>query len=228
MCLNPGHAYMRAAIRAVPAAEFAHWKAERSACAGEALQQSFHVKLGAGNRLETADGAPLGAQTVLAGTCLKFDLAPNPAPVTFTASGGHTKTIPANTRADSFFGFKVPTTGNFTVYANDGPTVTFTAITATRVEVDLADFRLNPVEVKLEAGKSYLIEATNVHSVVHNLFIGHWDGKGAQSVLAKSPDAVAAGTVGPFVANLPAGTYDMWCNVPGHYGLGMVGKVVVA
>jgi cytochrome c oxidase subunit 2 len=228
MCLNPGHAYMRAHITAVSQEEFVHWKAGRMACLGQSIQQTFKVTLGADNRLLGTDGNPIADQTVVAGTCLKFDLQPTGRDVSFTGPFGRVKTIPANTRTDTFFNITVPDAGNYTVFANQGPAVTFTGVTAKQLKVELGPFKLLPPEIKLKANERYLVEPVNTHSAVHNLFIGHWDGKGEQQILAQSPDAVSPGSSGPFLVQLPAGRYDMWCNVPGHYGLGMVGTVVVS
>jgi uncharacterized cupredoxin-like copper-binding protein len=184
--------------------------------------------VGADDRLVGLDDKPLGDQTVVAGTCLKFDLQPTGRDVTFTGPGGATKTIPADTATDTFFNFTVGEPGNYTVSVNGGPAVTFAGVQAKRLRVELADFKFRPPEIKLEAGERYLIDTPNVHSATHNLFIGHWDGSGQQEILAKSPDSVAPGSSGPFLAQLEEGTYTMWCNIPGHYDLGMVGTVTVS
>jgi uncharacterized cupredoxin-like copper-binding protein len=102
--------------------------------------------------------------------------------------------------------------------------IVFNVIEAISVPITLGHYAIEPGHKDFVVGKSYLIQVTNVHDTVHNLYIGHHGG----AVLAHS-ESVTPGNVGSFLfAPTEKGDFEMWCNIPGHYELGMHGTVTVA
>jgi uncharacterized cupredoxin-like copper-binding protein len=119
--------------------------------------------------------------------------------------------------------FETGVAGDFTVQSEGRNDLVFRSVEAEVVEVDLGDFELAPDHLDLEAGKTYLLQVRNVHSTAHNLYIGDLDGE----TLAASA-TIPGGATTSFVWTAAAGEFDMWCDVPGHADLGMVGTVSVA
>lgn len=220
MCLNPGHGYMRAQIVSEPRAAFDQWFAERQLEAGHELVARVTV---------TADGGSLttsDATTLVTGTraIVTFSNHEDDA-LTLAIPGQPDRTVAAGT--SDLFAFDVPEAGNYTLSASNGGTLTFGAIDAEVVDIELGSYYIKPNAVSLEKGKSYLIRIAVVDSV-HNYYVGHWDGSGPKTVLAQSP-TVSGGGAGAFVFTpTESGSFDAWCDVPGHYGLGMRGTATVA
>jgi heme/copper-type cytochrome/quinol oxidase subunit 2 len=230
MCLNPGHAYMHAAIKSVPRAEYDHWLLDRHAHAGKPGQVvlSYGLTVTAGG-LGGPGGAPLGNQTVVTDARIVLDVAnPTDDPVKLSLDGqplgavtltgtGSPEIAP---HGQAFFAFetgKEPAT--YSLDASNGGHVAFEAIAAKPIKVQLADFQLVPNHIEMKVGTTYLIQLQNVHVAVHNLYIGHHGG----DVLANS-DSLAPGGAGSFLYTpTTAGQYEMWCNIAGHYDAGTHG-----
>ncbi len=215
MCHNPGHAYMRARIVSVPPDDFAFWLAKKELAVGAELVQEVDVKASA--------FASLADQTVVAGTRIVVAFENDgDAPVVLEATGAGA--VQAVAGATILYAFDVAQPGaTYNLTASGLGTVAYRALEATVVTVDLGAFRLIPDHLDLQAGTTYLIQLRNVHTTVHNLYIGHYgDGTEATSI------DLQAGEDGSFTwTPTEAGEYEMWCNVPGHYGLGMKGTVTV-
>jgi len=235
MCLNPGHAIMRARIKAVPQADFDHWLKERQASAGAAVVNTFALKA-TDKGLVGGDGKAAGPFTVAVGsraTRIIIDLAPPTQEITLSAPGEAPKTFARGEAVDTFYAFDVTGAGNVTLEARSGDkvvgSVVFMAVSAQNLQVELGPFRLVPEHISLKAGTTYLITLPNTHTTVHDLYIGHYNGGGAASeVLAKS-SSVGPGGQGAFIVTVEeTGEFDMWCNQPGHVGQGMIGSVSVA
>jgi heme/copper-type cytochrome/quinol oxidase subunit 2 len=227
MCMNPGHAYMRARMQAVPRADYDLWVNERGAIAGASpsLVQSLVLQV-QGGRLVDSGGSAVQPLEVVSGTRVVVQLRAPPQDVTFRV-GSESKTIRAGESADPFFGFTLDATGETLLEASVGnrtERIAFDVIDAERLEVELGSFRLVPEHIPLEARQTYLISIPNTHNTGHNLFIGRLGGE----VLAQSPTINGGETTTFRVKIDEAGTYDMWCNIPGHVGLGMTGKVTVS
>jgi len=214
MCLNPGHGYMRAKLIVEPMADFQAWLKHRQLEAGHDLLSEVTVTADA-TGLHTKDNLTVvkGTRVIAAVTNSGKDA------VTLSAPGATDVTIPAGGSDD--FAFDVPNVGDVQMTSSGNGSLTFHAIDAQVVDVTLSSYHIAPVNAELQAGHTYLIRVKAMDSV-HNYYIGHWDGgSGKKDVLASSPN-VSGGSTASFVFTpTTTGSYDTWCDVPGHYGLGM-------
>lgn len=226
MC-GPGHAYMRAEILAEPRADFDRWLEEKRLAVGADLVQKVHV-VADGDSLETEGLAEEGGVeflTIVAGTRVLLEVentADQPLDLSLSASTP-LGTIPARSTGLVAFDTAAEVPGDRTVLGSNGGNLTFRAIQAEVVEVDLGAYRLIPQHLDLESGTTYLVQVRNVHNAAHNLFIGDLD----SGELAHSA-TIGGGAATSFTWTAVAGEFDMWCDVPGHADLGMVGTVSVA
>jgi heme/copper-type cytochrome/quinol oxidase subunit 2/plastocyanin len=230
MCLNPGHAYMRARFSAVPEPQYERWFSERKAAGDANIVQRFRLEARDGALVQVG-GGDLSNLTLAAKTRVVVDLAPPAQDVTLSATGAEPRTIRAGERTDTFYAFDLEEPGTFTLTASTGGSVTFTAVEAIAKTVLMGTgngFRFDPAHLDLEVGKTYLITVPNVHSATHDLHIGTLNGGNGDVVVARSPSVGANGSGAFLVTPTEAGEFDMWCSQPGHVGLGMVGTVTVA
>ena len=85
----------------------------------------------------------------------------------------------------------------------------------------LAEYRITPTQLSLDAG-SYTFTAVNDGTISHSLAL---TGSGIDG---HTPDAAfAPGHSEGFTATLKPGTYQFFCPIDGHRGLGMQGTLVV-
>jgi cytochrome c oxidase subunit 2 len=227
MCLNPGHAYMHAAIKAVPKAQFDHWFAQKRAEGGANLLQHLAVEAKA-DGLHLAGNPAILNDTfqVAAGMRIVVDVKAD-RDVTLTATGAAPKTFRAGEAVDTFYAFDAKTPGTYTLIADNGGIATFTATAAIPKTVTLSNFKLTPDALQVEAGKTYLIQVPNAGMATHDLHIGHYNGGANPEILAHSPSVGAGGSAAFLWTPKEKGTFDMWCNQSGHAALGMVGTVTV-
>jgi uncharacterized cupredoxin-like copper-binding protein len=79
--------------------------------------------------------------------------------------------------------------------------------------------------IPLVHGKRYTIAVRNTGRYSHDLLI---DGHGLEDVGIHNKTPIASGKRGSFTVTFPkAGTYDLYCAIPGHKAKGMELKVVV-
>lgn len=103
----------------------------------------------------------------------------------------------------------------------------------------LEDFKISPRAAEAKAG-SVLIKARNAGTVEHELVVARTKRKPANLPTNKLGDVregainvigeiseTAPGEAGKTKLKLKPGKYVMFCNVPGHYGLGMNGRLTV-
>lgn len=90
---------------------------------------------------------------------------------------------------------------------------------ATTVEISMIDLAFEPADVSIPAGVDVTVNATNNGVLPHN-----W----AVAEPSLTTETIQGGQVSSVVVNLPAGTYDLLCTVPGHASAGMVGVLTVA
>jgi uncharacterized cupredoxin-like copper-binding protein len=93
------------------------------------------------------------------------------------------------------------------------------------VNADLGDYWVKPSETSVPAG-NVTFNATNVGQVPHELMIermpikmdapGQPNEDAAQGMI----DDMNPGESGSMTLNLKPGSYELFCNVPGHYGMG--------
>ena len=89
------------------------------------------------------------------------------------------------------------------------------------VAVHETEYKLNPNAISLAKPGTYVFKAVNGGTIAHALAI---TGNGVNSSIS----AIDPGSSGTLKVALPkAGTYEIYCPVDGHKGLGMKGKVTV-
>lgn len=88
---------------------------------------------------------------------------------------------------------------------------------AQEVTVTMHDIYFDPAEVSIPANTPVKFVLPNQGAAVHDFSI---DALGVSVT-------VNPGETGEVVINAPAGTYDFYCNIPGHKDAGMVGKLTV-
>ena len=89
------------------------------------------------------------------------------------------------------------------------------------VGIQLTEYRMAPATITLGAG-SYTFTATNAGTISHALELS------GSGVDAHTPDlAFAPGHQESFTLTLKTGTYQYFCPIDGHRGLGMVGTLVI-
>ncbi|MCZ7526948.1 MAG: cupredoxin domain-containing protein [Acidimicrobiia bacterium] len=86
------------------------------------------------------------------------------------------------------------------------------------VELDAGNFYFEPENVEAPAG-IVEIEVTNVESGEHTLVIEDVDGFRIRVPGKGDTDALKV--------ELAPGTYEFWCDIPGHRSAGMEGELVV-
>ncbi|MHB8632718.1 MAG: cytochrome c oxidase subunit II transmembrane domain-containing protein [Thermoplasmatota archaeon] len=218
-CGNPGHAGMLAQIVAEPRADFDHWLKHRHEAAGATIVQD--LKVTATPTGFTVGGQPPANLTLVVGERLLVE-ASNPLdhPVTFTA-GGESLTVPP--KGDDFFHADFNATGPGALSSDTGGTMRISVIQATAVPVTLVEYSITPSNIPLTKGTQYLIQVHNAGTTIHNFYIGHYGG----TVVAHSDNVPAGGTVSFLFQPTDSGSFEDWCNVPGHYQLGMHAQLTV-
>jgi plastocyanin len=87
------------------------------------------------------------------------------------------------------------------------------------ISISETEFALDPSEATVAAGP-VTIDVTNDGSIVHNLEV---EGDGIEEVTAD----LQAGDKDTLELDLPAGTYEMYCNIDAHADQGMEGELTV-
>ena len=93
------------------------------------------------------------------------------------------------------------------------------AARATTVHVSESEFKIVPAPAKVAAGKVTFV-VKNTGKIAHDLAVQGTAGA------AKTP-LIAAGKSASLTVTLAAGTYTLYCSVPGHRAAGMVKTLVV-
>lgn len=103
---------------------------------------------------------------------------------------------------------------------------------ATSVSVSASEFAFDPADVAIVADTDVEVTLDNVGAVEHN-----WTVLEAGTTISTEADyddglavadvAAAAGASESGTVNLPAGSYQIICTVPGHFGAGMEGSLEV-
>jgi len=86
----------------------------------------------------------------------------------------------------------------------------------TTVDVKTVDLKFEPAEFTVAAGVDVTVNLTNDGALPHDFTIDD---------PAVASEEIAGGASTTFTMNLPAGTYDFYCSIPGHKEAGMVGTV---
>ena len=93
-----------------------------------------------------------------------------------------------------------------------------TAAAGNTVTMEAGDFYFKPKDVTIPANTPVTFKITNVAQIPHNFSI---------DVLAISV-ALPPGKTEDVTVNAPAGTYQFYCNLPGHRAAGMEGTLTVS
>jgi uncharacterized cupredoxin-like copper-binding protein len=88
---------------------------------------------------------------------------------------------------------------------------------ATEATVTMVDIAFQPDSLTIPANTDVTVSLPNTGASLHNFSIDE---------LGISVD-VSPGDTGSATINAPAGTYEFYCNVPGHREAGMVGTLTV-
>jgi uncharacterized cupredoxin-like copper-binding protein len=89
------------------------------------------------------------------------------------------------------------------------------------VTVHETEYKLNPSRISLTAPGTYVFKGVNDGTVTHALAV---EGNGVD----QDSTSISPGGSGTLKVSLPkAGTYEIYCPVDGHKGLGMKGTVTV-
>jgi len=109
---------------------------------------------------------------------------------------------------------------------------------STTVTIELTEFAFTPNEITLEAGQPYILEVLNAGTVKHEFTAGDFfrtvatrKAETAESEV-KVPffteiEVFAGKSVEIFLIPLIPGTYDLVCEIEGHYEAGMFGTITV-
>lgn len=104
----------------------------------------------------------------------------------------------------------------------------------TTVKATLTDFKFDPAEWTVPAGKEVTLDLTNNGSVQHSWALmskpvsgtSFTDADKANVLFSKTVQA-GASEKATFTAPTTPGDYQVVCDVPGHFEAGMVGKLTV-
>jgi uncharacterized cupredoxin-like copper-binding protein len=89
------------------------------------------------------------------------------------------------------------------------------------VTVHETEYKLTPSTISLAKPGTYVFKGVNDGTVTHALAV---EGNGVD----KDSAHISAGSSGTLKVTLPkAGTYEIYCPVDGHKGLGMEGKITI-
>ena len=89
---------------------------------------------------------------------------------------------------------------------------------ATTVALKAVDLKFEPADFTIAADTDVTIDFANAGALTHNFYMPKPEFTSKE---------LTGGQAETFKLNLPAGTYDYWCPVPGHKEAGMVGKITV-
>ncbi len=110
--------------------------------------------------------------------------------------------------------------------------------TAKTVTIDMSEFAFTPKDVTLEAGQPYVLEVVNTGTVKHEFTAGDF----FRTVATRKAETAESEVKVPFFTEIEVfagkkaelyliplvpGTYDLLCEIEGHYEAGMFGTITV-
>lgn len=161
-------------------------------------------------------GAPALGSTDADGYILRIDVSqPGPTDVRSVAStvGGQGLGIPTN----SDFGDATPATDAQPTAGATEPSAVSTAEAKQTVELEAGDFYFKPKEFSIPANTPVKVTVKNVSPLPHNFSIDE----------LKVSIYFQPGESNSVTINAPAGTYEFYCDLPGHKAAGMLGTLTV-
>lgn len=230
MCINPGHAYMRGKIEAVPMSEYQDW-AERTQLCGQAGCETLNATIDSDGRFSVPAYVEAGNRTPIQfiNNTRVVVTVDNQDDVAHTVrAGGHASVdVPAGSQSRLAFD-AAPAGASFVLgsVAEGGghpvevvePDGIFHAV------LDEWTIMYEESDLTLEAGGTYVFEIENTGSVDHNLFFGSYGQSGPDSVVGGSATIPAGGTGRLVLQPTEDTTLDAWCNVSGHVSQGMINR----
>lgn len=119
----------------------------------------------------------------------------------------------------SVVAFLVATLGIVVVAAKDsGSSSTSVSTSSAPIAVTLSEFKIDPANMTASAG-TIKLNVTNSGTQVHNLEIAQLN--------KKTPDIAPGKSATLDLGDVPAGTYAVTCNIPGHADAGMKATLTV-
>ncbi len=212
------HGYMRAQFKAVPQAEFDDWLEDKKA-----------EQVSGGNLITVTDSGvePTSVQAVANAPFEYLIRNDGSQPVEASFADASTGQIPAGEWR--WLNTTAPESGEHELSVGE-QTVTVEVIQPTVVDVELGDFTIDPGQTEFTAGEAYLLNVTNVHTTVHNLYLGlPQEEDGQDSIVTSTRDLQPGESAQILFIPEETGSFTMWCDVPGHYQGGMfTGYTVVS
>ncbi|MGI8485325.1 MAG: ScyD/ScyE family protein [Thermomicrobiales bacterium] len=162
-------------------------------------------------------GAPAMGSTDADGYILRIDVsAAGPTDVRSVASTVGGKGLGIPTKGD--FGNATPADNASTATATSEPSPTAsTGASSKTVELEAGDFFFKPNAVSIAANTAVTFAIKNGSPLPHNFSIDE----------LKVSIYMQPGETGKVTINAAAGTYEYYCNLPGHKEAGMFGKLTV-
>lgn len=204
------HAYMRAQFQAVPQAEFDEWLDEKKA-----------EQISGGNLVTVTDSGvePTSIQAVANAPFEYLIRNDGSQPVEARFADASTDPIPPGEWG--WLNTTAPEAGQAELTVGEH-TVTVEVIEPTTVDVELGDFVIRPDLTEFQEGEAYLLNVTNVHTTVHNLYLGLPQEEDGQDEIVTETRNLEPGE-SQQILFIPeeTGGFTMWCDVPGHYQGGM-------
>ncbi len=222
-CFNPGHAYMRARIEAIPQAQYDEWADEMRLRGGAATVTELGLEIDAnGNLTATGDLTAVRSSRVIMQVANGFDES-----ATIAIGDLASQAVPSGALVR--FAFDVNDAGTFAVTSTtSASSLDLTVLDAVTVDVDLFEWGIDPEQLTLQAGQTYLLNIRNIGQSEHNLYIGDYVDGGDSQIDFASVDIPGGASTSLIVTIPEAGLFDTWCNIPGHADLGMLAEASVA
>jgi uncharacterized cupredoxin-like copper-binding protein len=111
--------------------------------------------------------------------------------------------------------------------------------TKKELTIELSEFTFTPKGLALTAGQPYVLKVTNVGDVKHEFTAGDFFGSVAfrkaedasgefKAPTPREVEVFAGKTIALYLIPTKAGTYDLVCEIEGHFEAGMFGTITVA
>jgi len=222
LCGNPGHAYMRAKLHAVPQDQYEDWIAEQERQAqlsGQAIEVNITAEGLQPSELTGFAGVPTDlVVTNQADEARSLSVEGVEDATTDDIEPGESARLPVNLEA-----------GEYTL-DSQGDTATLDVREVESVSVELDEWAIRGDRTEFEAGQAYLLNVENVGNSVHNLFIGTPEEEGSEDEVVwqtENLDPGASTTLLIQPSEDQVGDWTWWCDISGHYAQGMRGDITV-
>lgn len=211
MCFNPGHAYMRAKIVAVPLSEYNVWYEEFLA-EYTAPKLNFPIEI-------TDGGVDAPIMKTAPNAAVRLQFANDGAADRTFMVGADTVAVPAGSLVTHDV---LPAEVGTVAITSDGVDLSLEVVQPMTLDVELGDFYISPASFTLQAGELYRINLLNVGGSPHNLYLGSYT-DASTSETQWASDTYNGGQQGSMLVLVQEPmSFDTWCNVAGHAASGML------